>query len=187
MGSPPRLNRARTRALEGLDILSSNNSQDSVDMATLRANGHRRDVIRRLCEMGLAYAASFHSDPDHVRYRLTAAGGAALAREVQKASAATADGGRTAAATAVVVRRGDETAAKRLRGNGWLVLAPELIDTLPVEVRAALESAGVELPAPKCPHRCGPLRWVDDAYICDGCEDEWGYEVIHGTNLESPS
>lgn len=37
---------------------------------------------------------------------------------------------RTAAATAAVVRRGDEKAAARLRAHGWIVIAPE--DAKPV-------------------------------------------------------
>lgn len=40
----------------------------------------------------------------------------------------------TAAATAAVRRRGDETAAARLRAHGWLVLSPEAIDQLPADV-----------------------------------------------------
>jgi hypothetical protein len=35
----------------------------------------------------------------------------------------------TAAATAAVRRRGDETAARRLRAAGWLVLPPEYADS----------------------------------------------------------
>jgi hypothetical protein len=40
----------------------------------------------------------------------------------------------TAAATAAVRRRGDETAASRLRAHGWLVVPPEAVTELPVEV-----------------------------------------------------
>jgi hypothetical protein len=40
----------------------------------------------------------------------------------------------TAAATAAVRRRGDETAAARLRDHGWLVLPPEVIAELPADV-----------------------------------------------------
>jgi hypothetical protein len=40
----------------------------------------------------------------------------------------------TAAATAAVRRRGDETAAARLRDHGWLVLPPEAIAELPADV-----------------------------------------------------
>lgn len=40
----------------------------------------------------------------------------------------------TAAATAAVRRRGDETAAARLRSHGWLALPPEAVDGLPVDV-----------------------------------------------------
>lgn len=40
----------------------------------------------------------------------------------------------TAAATAAVRRRGDETAAARLRENGWLVVPPEAVAILPAEI-----------------------------------------------------
>lgn len=40
----------------------------------------------------------------------------------------------TAAATAVTVRRGDETAAARLRSHGWLVVEPEVLDNLTPEL-----------------------------------------------------
>jgi hypothetical protein len=40
----------------------------------------------------------------------------------------------TAAATAAVRRRGDETAAARLRDHGWLVLPPEAVADLPAEI-----------------------------------------------------
>ncbi len=40
----------------------------------------------------------------------------------------------TAAATAAVRRRGDETAARRLRDHGWIVIPPEDADTLPADV-----------------------------------------------------
>jgi hypothetical protein len=40
----------------------------------------------------------------------------------------------TAAATAAVRRRGDETAAARLREHGWLVLSPEAAADLPAEI-----------------------------------------------------
>jgi hypothetical protein len=40
----------------------------------------------------------------------------------------------TAAATAAVRRRGDETAAARLRASGWLVISPEAVAKLPAEV-----------------------------------------------------
>jgi len=40
----------------------------------------------------------------------------------------------TAAATAAVRRRGDETAADRLREHGWLVIPPEEAARLPDEI-----------------------------------------------------
>lgn len=40
----------------------------------------------------------------------------------------------TAAATAAVRRRGDETAAARLRAHGWLVVPPESVSQLPADV-----------------------------------------------------
>jgi predicted aspartyl protease len=40
----------------------------------------------------------------------------------------------TAAATATVRRRGDETAAVRLRDHGWLVIPPEVVAELPAEI-----------------------------------------------------
>lgn len=39
----------------------------------------------------------------------------------------------TAAATAAVRRRGDETAAARLRRHGWLVVPPEVVAELLAE------------------------------------------------------
>lgn len=44
----------------------------------------------------------------------------------------------TAAATAAVRRRGDETAAARLRANGWLVLPPETVAQLPASLAGDL-------------------------------------------------
>lgn len=40
----------------------------------------------------------------------------------------------TAAATAAVRRRGDETAANRLRAHGWLVVPPEAVAQLPADM-----------------------------------------------------
>ncbi len=40
----------------------------------------------------------------------------------------------TAAATAVVRRRGDESAAARLRDHGWLVAPPEVVAAMPPEL-----------------------------------------------------
>jgi hypothetical protein len=49
----------------------------------------------------------------------------------------------TAAATAVVRRRGDESAAARLREHGWIVVPPEVADRMPSmlieQVRAAMK------------------------------------------------
>ncbi len=72
------LTRAPARALEGIDILRSPVT-GGADMATLRANGNRRDVIWRLCSLGLAYAAGNYSDPDGVFFNLTDQGSAKLA------------------------------------------------------------------------------------------------------------
>lgn len=44
----------------------------------------------------------------------------------------------TSAATAAVVRRGDETAAARLRAHGWVVLSPEMLAGLAADQRAKL-------------------------------------------------
>ncbi len=71
------LTRAQKRALEGLEVLAD--SRGTAEMATLRANGNRRDVIDRLCKMGLAYAASQYGDPDRIRFALTTRGGELLA------------------------------------------------------------------------------------------------------------
>jgi len=49
----------------------------------------------------------------------------------------------TAAATAVIRRRGDETAAARLRKAGWLVVPPEVLAELPAEL---LAYAAVHMP-----------------------------------------
>lgn len=40
----------------------------------------------------------------------------------------------TAAATAATRRRGDETAAARLRSHGWIVVPPEVAADLPADV-----------------------------------------------------
>lgn len=72
----PKLTRAQRRALEGIDMMRRSGG---VDMATLRANGNRRDVIDRLCGLGLAYAAGDYADRDLIRFDLTKAGTEALA------------------------------------------------------------------------------------------------------------
>jgi len=46
----------------------------------------------------------------------------------------------TTAATAAVVRRGQETQAAKLRAAGWAVLSPEQVDSLPPEVRKAVQA-----------------------------------------------
>lgn len=66
-----KLTRAQRRALEGIDVLRGCNG---TEMATLRANGNRRDVVDRLCGMGFAFAAGSYSDPDRIRFDLTQAG-----------------------------------------------------------------------------------------------------------------
>lgn len=66
------LTRPQRRALEGLDIL--HDYTGTVDMITLRANGHRRDVIDRLCAMELAYAAGDYLDPDRIRFAINKRG-----------------------------------------------------------------------------------------------------------------
>ena len=66
-----KLTRAQRRALEGIDILRGSNG---TEMATLRANGNRRDVIDRLCRLGLAFAAGNYADRDYIRFDLTAEG-----------------------------------------------------------------------------------------------------------------
>lgn len=48
----------------------------------------------------------------------------------------------TAAATAAVRRRGDETAAARLRSHGWIVISPEVAEALPEHVRRDLTDTG---------------------------------------------
>lgn len=44
----------------------------------------------------------------------------------------------TTAATAAVVRRGQETVAAKLRSAGWIVLPPEQVADLPDDVREHL-------------------------------------------------
>ena len=48
----------------------------------------------------------------------------------------------TAAASAVVRRRGDETAAARLRKHGWLVVPPEVLAQLPPDLIERVNEAG---------------------------------------------
>lgn len=50
----------------------------------------------------------------------------------------------TAAATAAVRRRGDETAAARLRTHGWLVIPPEVLTELPADVVDRINNALAE-------------------------------------------
>lgn len=45
----------------------------------------------------------------------------------------------TEAATAKVIRRGDETAAARLRSHGWIVIPPEQVAALPGDLVKRLE------------------------------------------------
>lgn len=47
----------------------------------------------------------------------------------------------TAAATAAVLRRGDETAAARLRRHGWLPIPPEALAELSADVLAQVQHA----------------------------------------------
>lgn len=47
----------------------------------------------------------------------------------------------TAAATAAVRRRGDETAAERLREHGWIVIPPEVATNLSDDVRRQITEA----------------------------------------------
>jgi hypothetical protein len=47
----------------------------------------------------------------------------------------------TTAATAAVVRRGQETRAARLRAAGWLALPPEVVAGLPSEVIDRIDAA----------------------------------------------
>lgn len=55
-------------------------------MATLRANGHRRDVIDRLCGRGLAFCAGDYGDQDYTRFDLTEKGRDLLAASDEVAS-----------------------------------------------------------------------------------------------------
>lgn len=69
------LSRAERRALEGIDIMHGHaGGQMGVTMQTLRANGNRRDVVERVCELGLAFAAGSYGDRDLVRFALSEAG-----------------------------------------------------------------------------------------------------------------
>ena len=49
----------------------------------------------------------------------------------------------TSAATRAVIRRGDETAARRLREHGWVVLSPEQVADLPAVVVAQIRSVTI--------------------------------------------
>lgn len=48
---------------------------------------------------------------------------------------------RTAAATAAVIRRGQETKATKLRQAGWLVVPPEVVAQLPDAVIERINNA----------------------------------------------
>jgi len=71
-----KLTKPQRRALEGIEVLRQSNG---TEMATLRANGNRRDVVDRLCALGLAFAAGSYADPDLIRFALTPAGAEVLA------------------------------------------------------------------------------------------------------------
>lgn len=70
------LSRAERRALEGIDMMRGTNG---VTMQTLRANGNRRDVVDRVCELGLAFAAGSYGDRELVRFALSESGRKLLA------------------------------------------------------------------------------------------------------------
>lgn len=74
------LSQAELRALEGIDIM---HGTIGVTMQTLRANGNRRDVVERVCELGLAFAAGSYGDRDMVRFALSEAGRKILAEDTQ--------------------------------------------------------------------------------------------------------
>lgn len=65
------LTRAERRALEGIDMMHGTNG---VTMQTLRVNGNRRDVVERVCELGLAFAAGSYGDRDLVRFAVSERG-----------------------------------------------------------------------------------------------------------------
>lgn len=70
------LSKPQQRALQALDTLRASGG---VTMATLRANGVRRDVMDRLCAAKLVFVAGDHGDPDRVRFDILSAGARVLA------------------------------------------------------------------------------------------------------------
>lgn len=61
---------AQRRALEGIHILTSPVT-GGADLATLRANGNRADVIHRLCFYGLAYEAGNYGNREEAYFNLS--------------------------------------------------------------------------------------------------------------------
>jgi len=51
---------------------------------------------------------------------------------------------RTAAATETLMKRTDGKYAARLRARGWLVVPPELVDSLPADVVGQVRAAMFE-------------------------------------------
>jgi hypothetical protein len=72
-----KLTAAQVRALEAIDLMRRSGG---VDLATLRANGNRRDVVNRLCDLSLAYCSHDDSNQGAIRYELTDIGREWLAR-----------------------------------------------------------------------------------------------------------
>lgn len=70
------LSKPQQRALQALDTLRTSGG---VTMATLRANGVRRDVMDRLCTAKLVFVAGDHGDPNRVRFDMLDAGARVLA------------------------------------------------------------------------------------------------------------
>ncbi len=70
-----RLTKPQARALRGIAVMRRSGG---VEMATLRANGNRSDVIYRLCNLGLAFIAGDYGHRDRERFDLTANGTAAV-------------------------------------------------------------------------------------------------------------
>lgn len=61
----------------------------------------------------------------------------------------------TAAATAAVVRRGQETMARKLRAGGWLVVAPEVLERQPIYICDAIEDIDERPCVRGCKWNCG--------------------------------
>lgn len=136
------LSRAERRALEGIDMMHGTNG---VTMQTLRANGNRRDVVERVCELGLAFAAGAYGNRDLVRFALSNDGRKILA----DAEAVREAHSQAAAAIRQHAEAGDGLADDEAESDAIAVVLRELADQHDqLADQAARVERGVTRPQP---------------------------------------